>query len=288
MIIHLEAIMFLIKIFKENPYTLYREFCDDKLFNNWIELIEHLITCFKKSQNEIEDDAEQKEIHTFLVSLDQKFNSDKVRLQTPFCLTPQREAFIRKIQTKHKLSEEQTDALRASIFNFSIRSYLEDGFVLGLIKPLLLNMNSINEKLEQHLKLFEENLERTKKSLPDDLHFSEKLSQLHQKQRQEQYDLIYAQSPSFRLAREEGFDDLTTEYFPEISKKGRPETQAYNFFIWELYTIVESNLNYMPFMQDVLYGFQEIRPSFFKRVELTDTAIRKRIKNLKSNNKACT
>lgn len=271
--------MFLTEIFSSNPHELYTKYCGDKLFENEIELIEHIFEAIAFSQNET--DYDRLGLRAYLEKAKQVQDPNGTRFYVPFIFHPKRELLIQKLQKEFLLTKVQTERLHSCVFNFAVKSFLENKFGFGFIKTLFTHLDVLKDNFGNHFKQMEVSFEKTKSLFKGNKDLVEELESSHKKQIQEQKEIFYKTVPFSKLTETEGLEPIKADLFSELFKRGRPQTMAFNEFIFELYQICSENKSYMPFIQRVIQAIHEINPDYFLRTEISESAVRKKIKEMK-------
>ena len=272
--------MILRAIFDSNPYVTYKEFCDDKVFENIKDLFIQIAESFIASNPEADYDFQiiKNEIERIFTD----HNSSFSRFYVPFIFSPRREEIITKIKMKHNLEETKVNDLRSIIFNFIFKSFIENKIGHGLIKDVFNYGEILNEGFHKHLNTLKSTFGRTKETFNDNQELVTQLENIHQKQIEEQKNIFFEKTPILRILNNNELGPVKNELLPELFKRGRPQTTAYNEFIFKLYELCSDQKTYMPLIMDVISELNNVNPDYFLRTEISESAVRKKIKEMKT------
>lgn len=267
--------MFIQFLMTKDLYSKYKFLCEGKLFNDVQSFIFHLIGVVNKWSQENTELNQQlsPEIAYSIVS--------KFHISLSFVLSLESEQLLNQFSSEFQLTDLEKETLRSLIFNFGLKSFIENDFGHKFIRFAF-------ELMENRLKEIKEFENAQKESLA-------KISKGTLVPIQELEPIIlnfinsqFQNYPEFKyLNNVQDLINRKKEYFPEIFTTGKPKTIAFNEFIYGLYLLIsERNSNYMPFIKYVVDELNQINPKYFERNNISVEALRKKVKDqIKLNSK---
>lgn len=260
---------------KINFYPKYQVFFENMLFDDSKSLIFYSID---KINSWIIENTENKEQLAPDVFYGMLVNFG---FRLPYVLNNQSRLLIENISSQFNLVENDKKKLQALVFNFGIKSFIENEFGHKFIRFSFEGMENRLKEIKEFENTQKESLAKLSKGTLAPIHELEPVI----------LNFINSQFQNYHefknLKQIEEIINRKKEFFPEIFSTGKPKTIAFNEFIYGLYLLIsEKNSNYMPFIKYVVDELNQIDPKYFERNNISVEALRKKTKDqIKLNSK---
>ncbi len=263
------------KLLRQDFHSKYKLHCEAKLFNDFQSFIFHLVGVVNKWSRENSELNQQLEPE-IAYSVFSRFP-----ISLPYVFSLKSEELLNQISAEFQLSNPEKEKLRSLIFNFGIKSVIENDFGHKFIRFAFELMENRLKEIKEFENAQKESLAKLSKGTTAPIHELEPLILNFINSQFQNY-------PEFKyLKNVEELINRKKEFFPEIFTTGKPKTIAFNEFIYALYLLIsERNSNYMPFIKYVVDELNQINPNYFERNNISVEALRKKVKDqIKLNSK---
>lgn len=267
--------MTLEKLLKQDFHLKYELHGGGKLFDEVRFFVFHFLDIINRWSLEHTANKQQLQPDTAFALL------TKFQISLPFVFSLKSKQLLNQISAEFKLTDSEKDKLRGLIFNFGIKSFIENDFGHKFIRFAFELMENRIKEIKEFENTQKESLAKLSKGTTTPIHELEPLILNFINSQFQNY-------PEFKyLKNVEELINRKKEFFPEIFTTGKPKTIAFNEFIYGLYLLIsERNSNYMPFIKYVVDELNQINPTYFERNNISVETIRKKIKDqIKLNSK---
>lgn len=267
--------MILDYLFNQNFYSKYKHLGEGRCFSDPQSFTFHLTGIINKWSLENTETKQQlqPEIAYSILS--------KFQVSLPFIFSIKSEHLVSQISSEFKLTDLEKEILRSLIFNFGIKSFIENDFGHKFIRFAFEIMKNRLNEIKNFENTQKESLAKLSKGTTAPIHELEPIILNFINSQFQNY-------PEFKyLNNAEELINRKKEFFPEIFTTGKPKTIAFNEFIHALFLLISKrNSNYMPFIKYVVDELILINPKYFERNNISVEALRKKVKDqIKLNSK---